>query len=282
MRKRLDKAYFCQMSEEKEKKNYRGRLAPTPSGYLHEGHARTFQVAWERANACSGVLVFRNDDLDPLRCRQEYFDAAMEDLRGLGLEWSEGPDCGGAYGPYDQSRRTALYVSALRKLVEGGFAYPCLKSRKEIREFGLFSQRGDECIFPKEFRPTEKLPVPEHLPGSVNWRFRVEWDTTISFVDQAKGLQEFHTGCDFADFLVWRKDGVASYELATVVDDHAMEITEVVRGEDLLMSSARQCMLFDALGWRRPNFYHCELMLDTEGRKLSKSERNLPRLFSSA
>ena len=84
------------MSEEKEKKRYRGRLAPTPSGYLHEGHARTFQVAWERANDYSGVLVFRNDDLDPLRCRQEYFEAAMEDLRGLGLGWSEGPDCGGA------------------------------------------------------------------------------------------------------------------------------------------------------------------------------------------
>jgi glutamyl-tRNA synthetase len=167
-------------------------------------------------------------------------------------------------------------------LVEGGFAYPCLKSRKEIREFGLFSQRGDERIFPEAFRPAEKLSVPADLPGSVNWRFRVEWNTTVSFVDQAKGLQEFQVGRDFSDFLVWRKDGVASYELATVVDDHAMDITEVVRGEDLLVSSARQCMLFDALGLSRPSFYHCELMLDAEGRKLSKSERNLPRLFSSA
>ena len=282
MRKGLSKAYFCQMSEEKEKKRYRGRLAPTPSGYLHEGHARTFQVAWERANDYSGVLVFRNDDLDPLRCRQEYFEAAMEDLRGLGLGWKEGPDCGGGYGPYDQSKRTALYVSALRKLVEGGFVYPCLKSRKEIREYGLFSKSGDESIFPEELRTVEKLPIPENLPGAVNWRFRVEWSTTVSFIDQAKGFQKFQTGRDFSDFLVWRKNGVAAYELATVVDDHAMGITEVVRGEDLLTSSARQCMLFDALGWSRPSFYHCELMLDAEGRKLSKSERNLPRLFSSA
>ena len=270
------------MSEEKEKKTYRGRLAPTPSGYLHEGHARTFQVAWKRSMAFSGVLVFRNDDLDALRCRQEYVEAAMEDLRGLGLVWTEGPDCGGGCGPYDQSKRTALYLAALRQLVEGGFAYPCTKSRKEIREFGLSSKRGGERIFPEEFRPVEKLSFPENFPGSVNWRFRVEWNTTVSFVDQAKGLQEFQTGSDFSDFLVWRKDGVASYELATVVDDHAMDITEVVRGEDLLVSSARQCMLFDAMGWSRPDYYHCDLLLDAEGRKLSKSERNLPRLFSSA
>ena len=242
------------MSEEKEKKYYRGRLAPTPSGYLHEGHARTLQVAWARANACSGALVFRNDDLDPLRCRQEYVESAMEDLRGLGLVWSEGPDCGGAYGPYDQSKRTALYVSALRQLVERGFAYPCRKSRKEIRESGTLSKGGDEFLFPEEFRPVGESCFSENFPGSVNWRFRVEWHKMVSFLDQAKGLQEFQVGRDFSDFLVWRKDGVASYELATVVDDHAMDITEVVRGEDLLVSSARQCMLFDAMGWSRPDY----------------------------
>ena len=90
------------MSEEKEKKRYRGRLAPTPSGYLHEGHARTFRVAWERSVYHSGVLVYRNDDLDPLRCREEFSQSAMDDLRGCGLTWTEGPDCGGSYGPYDR------------------------------------------------------------------------------------------------------------------------------------------------------------------------------------
>ena len=269
------------MSEEKEKKTYRGRLAPTPSGYLHEGHARTFKVAWERAMARSGTLIFRNDDLDSMRCRQEFVDAAMDDLRGLGLNWSEGPDCGGAYGPYDQSQRTDLYICALRKLVEGGFAYPCLKSRSEIREVGLISEQGDESIFPQEFRPENKVSIPDDFPGAVNWRFRVEWGRIVSFVDQSEGLQEFRTGNDFSDFLVWRKDGFASYELATVVDDHAMAVSEIVRGEDLLVSSARQCELFDALGWSRPDFYHCKLMLDGEGMKLSKSERNLPRLFPS-
>ena len=121
--------------------------------------------------------------------------------------------------------------------------YPCLKSRKEIRAKGLRSKTGDEFLFPEEFRPANKHPIPSDFPGEVNWRFRVEWNKTISFFDQVKGMQQFVTGQDFSDFLVWRKEGVASYELATVVDDYAMDITEIVRGEDLLLSSARQCLL---------------------------------------
>jgi glutamyl-tRNA synthetase len=269
------------MSEEKAKKSYRGRLAPTPSGYLHAGHASTFRIAWERANACTGSLVFRNDDLDPLRCKEEFAQACLDDLKGIGLSWTEGPDCGGSFGPYDQSKRTSLYLSALVKLIELGLAYPCVKSRKEIRDFGLLAKSGEEHLFPEEFRPSDTISVPEVFPGTVNWRFRVKWNKKVSFLDQRMGLREFHTGRDFSDFLVWRKDGVASYELASVVDDHAMGITEIVRGEDLLLSSARQCLLFDAMGWDRPDFYHCKLWLDEKGRKLSKSERNLPRLFSS-
>lgn len=269
------------MSEEKEKKRYRGRLAPTPSGYLHEGHAMTFSVAWKRSVSYSGTLVYRNDDLDPLRCREEFAQAAMDDLRGCGLTWSEGPDCGGSFGPYDQSKRSSSYVSTLWKLAEMDLIYPCLKSRKEIRGNGLTSRRADEFLFPEEFRPTNKHSIEQDFPGDVNWRFRVEWNKTISFFDGARGMQQFVTGKDFSDFLVWRKEGVASYELASVADDHTMDITEIVRGEDLLLSSARQCVLFDELGWPRPDFYHCELLLDEEGRKLSKSERNLPRLFSS-
>jgi glutamyl-tRNA synthetase len=205
----------------------------------------------------------------------------MDDLRGCGLTWTEGPDCGGSYGPYDQSKRGPSYISILRDLVEMELVYPCLKSRKEIRAKGLRSKTGDEFLFPEEFRPANKHPIPSDFPGEANWRFRVGWNKEISFFDQAKGMQQFVTGQDFSDFLVWRKEGVASYELATVADDHAMDITEIVRGEDLLLSSARQCLLFDELGWSRPDFYHCELLLDEEGRKLSKSERNLPRLFTS-
>jgi glutamyl-tRNA synthetase len=114
---------------------------------------------------------------------------------------------------------------------------------------------------------------------NTNWRFRTQWSEKVSFVDGRKGKQCFEIGKDFADFLVWRKDGFASYELATVVDDHLMEITEIVRGEDLLVSSARQCVLFAALNWAPPQFYHCELVLDQKGRKLSKSEKNTQNQF---
>ena len=101
----------------------------------------------------------------------------------------------------------------------------------------------------------------------------------MKFTDAQNGEQSFRVGQDFSDFLVWRKDGYAAYELATVVDDYHMEITEVVRGDDLLISSARQCLLFDALGWERPSFYHCKLLIGLDGQKLSKSSRSLPRLF---
>lgn len=267
------------MSEYKAKKGYRGRIAPTPSGYLHEGHAQTFQIAWKRCRDRAGVLAFRNDDLDTFRCKNEFTTAAMEDLRNLKIDWDEGPDCGGIYGPYDQSRRSKHYEKVLGELAQQGLVYPCLKSRKEIQSYGIKDRKNEEYLFPQELRPAEQIF--EIGGGSLyeNWRFRTNWGTQIKFNDGRKGEQTFEIGKDFSDFLVWRKDGFASYELATVVDDHLMEISEIVRGEDLLVSSARQCVLFDALNWPRPHFYHCELLLDQKGRKLSKSERNLPRLF---
>jgi glutamyl-tRNA synthetase len=266
------------MSEYKAKKGYRGRIAPTPSGYLHQGHAQTFQIAWKRCRDRAGVLAFRNDDLDTFRCKNEFTTAAMKDLRNLKIDWDEGPDCGGIYGPYDQSRRSKHYKKVLRELAQQGLVYPCLKSRKEIQSYGIKDRKNEEYLFPQELRPAEQSF--EIGGGSLyeNWRFRTNWGTQIKFNDGLKGEQTFEIGKDFSDFLIWRKDGFASYELATVVDDYLMNITEIVRGEDLLVSSARQCVLFDVLKWPRPQFYHCELLLDQKGRKLSKSERNSPRL----
>ena len=270
------------MSEEKAKQGYRGRLAPTPSGFLHEGHVRTFRTAWDRARSVGGTLVLRMDDLDSARCTEEYARACIEDMQGMGLDWDEGPDKGGPFGPYQQSRRAELYLKALRTLHEMGCIYPCLKTRREISAAGILDSSGKEYLYPESFRPdyTEKLT--DDFPGEYNWRFRTNWGDQVGFTDIKKAEQSFHVGKDLSDFLVWRKDGVAAYELATVVDDHLMQITEVVRGEDLLVSSARQCLLFDALGWVRPTFYHCELLLDADGNKLSKSARTLPRLFSAS
>ena len=267
------------MSEDKEKKTYRGRIAPTPSGYLHEGHARTFKIAWTRARERKGSIIYRNDDLDKLRSKEEFLEAAMEDLKGLKIDWDEGPDCGGEFGPYNQSKRMEKYVSILLKLANKGLVYSCAKSRKEIQSFGMKAKDGNEYLFPEELRPLKKKYENHEVNLNTNWRFRTQWNQEIRFIDKRKGKQKFKIGKDFSDFLVWRKDGIASYELATVVDDHLMKITEIVRGEDLLISSARQCTLFDALNWGRPDFYHCELLVDMNGKKLSKSERNLPRLI---
>ena len=268
------------MSEDKQQKTYRGRIAPTPSGYLHEGHARTFKVAWRRAHERDGCVIYRNDDLDRLRCSEEFSRAAMDDLQGLKINWDEGPDCGGKYGPYNQSERAEKYVSTLLKLANNGLVYPCAKSRKEIQAFEIKAKGGNEYLFPQELRFVQEQYEKAEVNLNANWRFRTQWSEKVSFVDGRKGEQGFEIGKDFSDFLVWRKDGFASYELASVVDDNLMKITEVVRGEDLLISSARQCLLFDALGWKRPSFYHCKILLGSDGQKLSKSTRSLPRLFS--
>ncbi|SVD29163.1 uncharacterized protein METZ01_LOCUS382017, partial [marine metagenome] len=136
-----------------DKQTYRGRIAPTPSGYLHEGHAQTFRTAWERARGAGGAVVFRNDDLDPDRCRPSFAEAAMRDLRDIGIDWDEGPDLGGPFDPYDQSSRSPVYLSAWCRLKEVGAIYPCSRTRREIREAGLSSDDGGEPLFPVAFQP---------------------------------------------------------------------------------------------------------------------------------
>ena len=269
------------MSEDKANNCYRGRIAPTPSGFLHLGHIRTFRKAWERAKQARGQLVLRMDNLDFARCNSRFFDACIEDIEGMGIRWDEGPDIGGDFGPYTQKMRSDIYLSVLRKLLESNLIYPCVKSRKEISSAGLMNSNGEEYLYPQHFRPLNNQWKKNEFPGAVNWRFATQWEKEVSFIDQKMGKVDFKVGQEFSDFLVWRKDGFASYELASVVDDKLMKITEVVRGEDLLISSARQCLLFDALGWNRPDFFHCGLVLGADGKKLSKSTRTLPRLFST-
>lgn len=250
---------------------YRGRLAPTPSGWMHLGHARTFGAAASRAQG--GSLILRIDDLDRARCRPEFAQALVEDLRWLGISWSEGPDCGGPHGPYLQSDRGPFYRLAWSRLLQGGAIYPSPHSRRDVETALNAPHPGSEDadpVFPVDLRPQEgSWPRPDS-PAGVNWRFRVPEGEAVSFVDGRVGRQSFMAGRDFGDFLVWRKDDSASYELATVVDDHAMEVTEVVRGEDLLLSTARQILLYRALGWPPPRFYHAPLLRTPDGKRLAK------------
>ena len=259
---------------------YRGRIAPSPTGYLHVGHARTFWQAYERARKAGGALILRIEDLDQQRSRKEFITAAIEDMRWLGIRWQEGPDADGRFGPYSQSKRRAIYLDAWRRLLRGGYIYPCRCTRKDLdtslgapHEILEGKPEGfdDEPIYPGTCRPelSAETRYAENLEG-VNWRFRVPDGETISFIDKNFGATSFVAGKDFGDFLVWRRDGVPSYQLACVADDAAMRITEVVRGADLLKSTARQILLNRALGYANPVWFHCQLVLDHNGQRLAK------------
>jgi len=272
---------------------YRGRLAPSPTGYLHVGHARTFWTAWTRARDAGGTLVMRMEDLDSERSRSVYAEAAYDDLRWLGIRWHEGPDKGGPYAPYVQSKRRNVYLRAWRKLYRGGYLFPCKCSRKDLEatlgapheasarsagSSGKTEPLDDEPLYPGTCRGNlgyvPQLPGPnaaeDDTPRGMNWRFRVPDGETIEFEDENLGPQRFVAGVDFGDFAVWRRDGEPTYQLACVADDAAMGITEVVRGADLLKSTARQILLYRALGLEPPRWYHCRLVLDQHGRRLAK------------
>jgi len=250
--------------------SYRGRLAPSPTGLLHLGHARTFWAVAQRAARNNGTLVLRNEDLDPQRSRAEYVQAMIEDLRWLGIRWSEGPDCGGPYGPYSQSERREHYLHAWRRLRDAGFIYPCTCSRKDLAEAATApNDADDEPIYPGRCRSrSDALEFAE--PAGVNWRFRVPDSEGICFTDLHLGDQNFVAARDFGDFVVWRRDDVPAYQLAVAVDDAEMRITEVVRGADLLKSTARQLLLYRAFGSTPPAFYHCDLVVDDSGTRLAK------------
>jgi glutamyl-tRNA synthetase len=244
---------------------YRGRLAPSPTGYLHLGHARTFWTAQQRAR--TGELILRNDDLDRARCRPEFVAAMFADLRWFGLEWSEGPDVGGPHAPYDQSARMPHYLAAFEELRAGGFIYPCTCSRQEVLRALTAPHEGEEePVYPGTCRGASS----KRERHGVNWRFRVPDGEAVEFLDGHFGPQRAVAGVDFGDFLVWRKDDFPSYQLACAADDAAMRITEVVRGADLITSTFRQLLLFRALGMSALAFFHCPLMTDANGVRLAK------------
>jgi glutamyl-tRNA synthetase len=294
---------------------YRGRLAPSPTGYLHLGHARTFWVAWQRARAAHGKLIFRNEDLDNQRCKPEFVQAMYEDLHWLGLDWDEGldvtPQSGktgqpgdpglygvsgrGNFGPYSQSERRRFYLDAWRTLRDGGFIYPCTCSRKDLEralsaphealhgatlhgmgsaidrpDLGDALGVDDEAPYPGTCRAKIATARDYNSPAGVSWRFKVPDREIVSFEDGYYRRQEFVAGRDFADFLLWRRDDIPAYQLAVVVDDTAMQITEVVRGADLLKSTARQLLLTRALGFALPAYFHCPLLRDEKNVRLAK------------
>lgn len=246
-------------------KRYRGRLAPSPTGYLHAGHALTFWRAQERCRARHGTLLLRIEDLDRDRCRPEFRDALCEDLHWFGLRWAE--------DPIRQSDRRPLYLDAWKKLRERGLIYPCDCSRRDVLSAaGAPHLEDEEPLYPGTCRPSGlTIPVARDPVGR-NWRFRVSADEELQFLDHCAGPQRAVVGRDFGDFVIWRKDDVPAYQLAVVVDDAAQRITEVVRGADLLVSTFRQLLLYRALELPVPEFCHVPLVTDSLGKRLAKRD----------
>jgi glutamyl-tRNA synthetase len=242
----------------------RGRYAPSPTGEIHLGNASTALVAWLSARSRGGVFVMRLEDLDAPRVRPGAAERIAADLRWLGLDWDEGYDVGGPFAPYVQSARLDRYRHALERLKAAGRVYPCFCSRKDIAAAASAPQQaGDETPYPGTCRDRRDTPTGRR-PA---WRFRVEPGDPSSFHDAV--FDRFDAPLP-TDFVVWRNDGTPAYQLAVVVDDAAMRITEVVRGEDLLVSTLRQLALYRALDLEAPAFAHAPLMLGADGVRLSK------------
>lgn len=262
-------------SETDSKGKYRGRIAPTPSGYLHLGHARTFWQAQARAAERNGQLILRVEDLDAARSQPRFLEAMLEDLRWFGFHWDEGPEIEGKSGPYRQSERFHWYRDALERLIVLGRVYRCDCSRKDIQTASLAPHPGDEGpLYPGTCRKNTGKALTKKRKR-INWRFRVPDNRRIAFEDGNLGNFSAVAGVDFGDFVVWRQDNTPAYQLAAVVDDYAMVVTEVVRGEDLLLSTCRQLLLYEALEWAAPQFFHCPLMKDACGERLSKRNQSL-------
>ncbi len=248
----------------------RGRFAPSPTGDMHVGNASSALLAWLSVRARSGVMVMRMEDLDLPRVRPGSAQRILEDLRWLGLDWDE--------GPVSQSDRFSRYDAAFQKLKRAGRVYPCFCSRKDVAAAASAPQEpGDETRYPGTCRD---LPPGQAKIRTANgdrhvWRFRVEAPCAPPFQDLVHGQQGGPGTSPPGDFIVRRFDGTPSYHLAVTVDDMEMGISEVVRGDDLLPSAARQILLFQALEGEPPVYGHVPLILGPDGVRLSKRHRGV-------
>lgn len=245
----------------------RGRYAPSPTGLIHVGNARTALAAWLSVRSQGGTFVWRLEDLDPPRVVPGMAEAAMEDLAWLGLDWDE--------GPFVQSERPAFYEEALAKLAAAGRLFPCRRSRKDLHAIAS-APHGPEgtAPYPAAFRPERLDPGWFGQVPDAALRFLVH-DRPVEWIDRVHGPQTERVDQTVGDFVLKRRDGLYAYQLAVVVDDLLMGIDEVVRGADLLDSTARQIQLIEALGGTSPSYAHVPLVVNAQGEKLSKRDAGL-------
>jgi glutamyl-tRNA synthetase len=256
----------------------RGRYAPSPTGVLHLGNLRTALLAWLFARSSGRAFTLRIEDLDRPRVRPRATSSMLADLRWLGLDWDEGPDVGGPLGPYFQSQREALYAAAFARLRAAGLVYPCYCARSELARIASAPQQEGQGESSPRYPGTCRDLTPaqraerEAAGRRPSWRFRAP-EGEIAFNDLLHGAVTENVAVTVGDFIVRRSDGVFAYQLAMVVDDALMGVDQIVRGEDLLGSTARQLALYDALGYPRPMEYaHVPLALDATGARLAKRD----------
>ena len=247
-----------------------GRYAPSPTGALHLGNLRTALVAWLQARLTGGVFVMRMEDLDISRNRPGCAEHVLHDLRRLGLDWDEGPDLGGPLGPYSQLERGPVYRAAFERLNAAGRLFPCYCSRKDIREAASAPHHASS-VYPGTCRSPDSpaAPSPGKRGRAPAWRFIVEVGETC-FHDCLQGIYRQHLVRDVGDFVIRRRDAVFAYQLAVVVDDALMGVTDIVRGDDLIDSTPRQIALQAALDLPTPRYWHVPVLRDEEGERLSK------------
>ncbi len=245
----------------------RGRFAPSPTGRMHLGNARTALLSWLQVRAAGGTFLLRIDDLDRGRCRREHVDTLLRDLEYLGLTWDEPP----VYQSDDA--RTARYRDAVAKLTAQGRVYPCFCTRAEIAA-AASAPHGPQDDGPRyggtcARLSREELAVKQASRRAPALRFRPRPGVT-SFVDAVQGPTSQDVEAEVGDFVIRRNDGVASYQLAVVVDDFDSKVTDVLRGDDLLASTPRQLQLYEALSLTPPRYAHVPLWLAEGGRRLAK------------
>ena len=241
---------------------------------MHLGNVFSALLAWLSVRRAGGVMVLRMEDLDPDRCRAAYAEQLADDLRWLGLDWDEGYQKGGAHGPYLQSERTARYAAAFRALEERGLVYPCYCTRAERLAASAPHRSDGQVVYSGKCRHlTEEERARLAQTRCPAWRLIVP-DQEISFTDGLQGTYRENLLRDCGDFILRRSDGVYAYQLAVVVDDGDMGVTQVVRGSDLLSSTPRQMYLQDLLGLPRPEYGHVPLLLAADGRRLAKRDRD--------
>lgn len=264
----------------------KGRFAPSPSGRMHLGNVYAALLSWLSVKKKGGSWVLRIEDLDPQRCKLDYALQLEDDLRWLGLDWDEGgTENRGSCGPYLQSQRSEIYEDFLERLRRTGLTYPCTCTRADIMATQAPHESDGRIVYKGTCRPANipviasnavRASVPDGSPSGLSAATRLYVpDKAITFTDGHYGAQSVNLATHCGDFILRRKDGAWAYQLAVVVDDALMGITEVVRGRDLLLSASQQLYLYDILSLNAPQFIHSPLLCNEAGQRLSKRDKSL-------